>query len=353
MLDGLPLAIAQAGAFLQETGIEPRKYIEFYEQKWKELMESDEWEGAPLQDYPDRSVWTTWTISYKTIRKINEAAANLLLLWAFLDRKDLWYGLFKSAYEASDTAASCLSEWISDLANDELRFTKAMRILRNYSLIEEVEEFHSYATHPVVHQWAYYYQGPKSRLKLAQLAMIVVGWAVPWRTSRDYTTLQRRLLPHARAGSTRVETGEVELYREKNGSMDDQQEYGGLSSICDAMHSLGELYRNQGTLDEAEQMYQRALEGKEKASGAEHTSTLRTVNNLGLLYRDQGKLDEAEKMYRRALQGYEKALGAGHMWTLDTVNNLGILYADQGKLDEAEKLYQRALQDKDKARRRR
>jgi len=26
---------------------------------------------------------------------------------------------------------------------------------------------------------------------------------------------------------------------------------------------------------------------------------------LGLLYADQGKLDEAEEMYQRALQGYE------------------------------------------------
>jgi Tetratricopeptide repeat len=28
-----------------------------------------------------------------------------------------------------------------------------------------------------------------------------------------------------------------------------------------------------------------------------HTSTLDTANNLGNLYADQGKLDEAEKMY--------------------------------------------------------
>jgi tetratricopeptide (TPR) repeat protein len=48
-------------------------------------------------------------------------------------------------------------------------------------------------------------------------------------------------------------------------------------------------------------MYQRALQGREKALGVEYTSTLDTVNNLGNLYRDQGKLDEAEKMYQRAL----------------------------------------------------
>ncbi|CAG8975658.1 hypothetical protein HYALB_00014088, partial [Hymenoscyphus albidus] len=41
-------------------------------------------------------------------------------------------------------------------------------------------------------------------------------------------------------------------------------------------------------------------------------------------------------MYQRALQGYEKALGPDHTSTLGTVNNLGNLYSDQGKLVEAE-----------------
>jgi hypothetical protein len=36
-------------------------------------------------------------------------------------------------------------------------------------------------------------------------------------------------------------------------------------------------------------------------------STLDTVNNLGALYAYQGKLVEAKQMYQRALQGYEKA----------------------------------------------
>ena len=51
----------------------------------------------------------------------------------------------------------------------------------------------------------------------------------------------------------------------------------------------------------------RALKGKKKAWGTEHTSTLNTVNNLGNLYKDQGKMAEAEAIYMRALKGYEKA----------------------------------------------
>ena len=349
LLDGLPLAIAQAAAFLQETGTEIQKYTEFYEQKWQELMESRDWEGAPLQDYPDRSVWTTWAISFGAIRAMSGAVANLLLLWAFLDSKDLWYGLFTAAYSASAGAATSLSEWIGDIASSELEFTKAIGLLRNYSLIEDVQGLGSYATHPVVHRWAYYFQGEDSRLQLAQLAIIVVGWAVPRISSQDYSTLQRRLLSHAQACSRWIVINETQQnYNDESRSIKIKLAKQRVI-VLDAVMQLGNLYADQGKLALAEQMYERALRGNEKALGAEHTSTLKTVNNLGILYWKQGKLAIAEQMYERALRGYETALGPEHTSTLQTVSNLGILYTDQGKLDQAEKLYQRALKGYEKA----
>ncbi|KAF2258627.1 hypothetical protein CC78DRAFT_586912 [Lojkania enalia] len=114
------------------------------------------------------------------------------------------------------------------------------------------------------------------------------------------------------------------------------------TSTLSIVNNLGNLYKNQGKL----------------AEGPNHTLILSTVNNLGLLYADQGKLAEAEKMYQRALEGkekgklveaekmyqralegYKKAWGPNYTSTLSTVNNLGLLYADQGKLAEAEKMY--------------
>jgi hypothetical protein len=50
------------------------------------------------------------------------------------------------------------------------------------------------------------------------------------------------------------------------------------------------------------------LHGYEITLGAEHTSALLTVKNPGSLYQVQGKLVEAEEMYQRAWHGYEKAL---------------------------------------------
>src|SRR2546421_9579590 len=76
--------------------------------------------------------------------------------------------------------------------------------------------------------------------------------------------------------------------------------------------SLGHICSEYGKKAEAEAMYVRALQGKEKAWGPEHTSTLKTVKNLGNLYAAQGKMSEAEAMYVRALQGYKKAMGTDY-----------------------------------------
>jgi tetratricopeptide (TPR) repeat protein len=349
LLDGLPLAIAQAGAYLQESQVGLTDYLGFYQQQWGELMESDHLVGAPLQDYPERSVWTTWAISYHAIRDKDKATANLLLLWSFLDNKDLWHGLFAPACSYSAVAAKMLWKWIGNIASSKIEFSNAMRLLRNYSLVEEMEGTTSYATHPVVHRWAYYSQGKSFAMELGQLAVVTVGLAVPRNTSRDYMAMERQLLPHVQVCFKWVMESETRRCAHDNDHDEDVDKNDRHVTLLDAILLLGLLYADQGRLGEAEQMYERALRGYEEALGPNHTSTLATVSNLGNLYKNQGKLGEAEQMYERALRGYEEALGPSHTSTLATVGNLGNLYKNQGKLGEAEQMHERALRGREEA----
>ena len=73
-------------------------------------------------------------------------------------------------------------------------------------------------------------------------------------------------------------------------------------------------------------MYIRALQGKEKALGPDHLSTLGTANNLGIPYTGQGRLAEAEKMYIRAPAGYERASQSEAIPALNTIYNITLLY---------------------------
>ena len=342
-LDGLPLAIAQAGAFLQESGMHLKKYLRLYEERRTEIAELLHGSDAPLEDYPNRSILTTWNISYGSILQQDEHVANLLVLWSFLDRNDVWYGLFQEAIGINSIAKE-LSKWLGSIASQESSFIAAMKLLRGYSLIEGSEHTDGYSMHAVVHRWAYFYQGLRHKSEIGMLGLAIVGFAVPMKTERNYARLQQRLLPHAQVCSLRA-LGMQRAAQDDAGdshfviSSDHLEE----KDVLNAMNMLGLLYSDQGKLEEAEKMYIRALQGYEEALGPKHTFTLNTVNNLGILYSDQGKLEEAEKMYIRALQGKEEALGPKHTSTLNTINNLGLLYSDQGKLDEAEKMYIRAL----------
>ena len=67
-----------------------------------------------------------------------------------------------------------------------------------------------------------------------------------------------------------------------------------------------------------------------------------TVNNIAALRSDQGRLDEAGELCERALAGYAAQLGPSHPDTLMTVNNLAILRYKQRRLDEALPLALRA-----------
>jgi Tetratricopeptide repeat len=63
-------------------------------------------------------------------------------------------------------------------------------------------------------------------------------------------------------------------------------------------------------------MHQRALQGYEKALGANNVTTyipaLNTICGLGSLFERQADLPKARIMYLKALGGYEKVVGPEH-----------------------------------------
>jgi hypothetical protein len=76
LLGGLPLAIAQAAAFMRETHSSVSEYLELYKKEWNNLGGDDS--NTPLRHYPNGSIQTTWMVSYETIKKRNELSADLI-----------------------------------------------------------------------------------------------------------------------------------------------------------------------------------------------------------------------------------------------------------------------------------
>ncbi|KAJ5947785.1 Disease resistance protein [Penicillium verhagenii] len=320
-LDGFPLALATAGAYLEQVSISCTEYLQLYRESWQQLHE----ETPQLAAY-DQTLYSTWNLSYRYIQQQSPIAAMLLRQWAYFASGDLWYELLE--YSGPEKP-----EWLGALTKNKLTFHASLRILCSHGLVEadptttlQRVESRGYSVHGCVHSWMIHVLNQGIEKNMAWIAVECVAAHVPGKDEREFWLLQRRLIAHADRCLETIRNIEVE------------------GEAAGRLHSLGLLYADQGRLQEAEAMYERALEGYEKAGGREHTTTLDTVNNLGVLYAVQGRLQEAEAMYERALEGFDKVWGREHTSTLDTVNNLGLLYADQDQLQEAEAMYKRALE---------
>ena len=303
------------------------EYLRLYKASWLKLQRT----SPLLNSYEDRTLYTTWQITFDRIQQQNKVSAKLLKLWAYFDRQDLWFDILRHANSADD-------KWIQKLTKDKLNFNEAITLLCSFGMVDldrsPQQQFGSgvYSVHSCVHSWTVFVLNKEWDESLARLALTCVASEVPGTNEKHWWLLQQRLLQHATRQALFILDGKINL-----------------DGLHWAFHTLCDLYANQGKIAEAEAMYIRALQGKEDALGPDHTSTLDTVNNLGILYNHQGKIAKAEAMYIRALRGYEKALGPDHTSTLSTVNNLGNLYANQGKLAEAEAMHIRALRGSKKA----
>ncbi len=67
----------------------------------------------------------------------------------------------------------------------------------------------------------------------------------------------------------------------------------------------------------------------------------KVYGNLGIIYRTRGNLDQAEAMYQKALE-VDKALGRKEGMAVD-YRNLGSIYETRGHLDRTKIMYRKAL----------
>jgi CHAT domain-containing protein/tetratricopeptide (TPR) repeat protein len=113
--------------------------------------------------------------------------------------------------------------------------------------------------------------------------------------------------------------------------------------------NLAALYRDQGRFADAEPLYKRSLEIREKTLGPDHPDIAASLNTLANLYQSQSRYDDAAPLYKRALAIYLKAFGSNHRDVATTLGNLANLYLNQGRYADAEPLFKQSLAIKEKA----
>jgi len=108
--------------------------------------------------------------------------------------------------------------------------------------------------------------------------------------------------------------------------------------------TLGSFYESLGKFDQAQSMYQDALDERKATFGPESPEVAESLIGLGGLRDDEAKYDESEKLDRQALAIVQQTLPARHPLVAKAVYSLGTTLVNRGQYDQAIPLLNQAAQ---------
>lgn len=324
-LGGLPLALAQAGAFMHQTNSSVDEYLRYYRETWSRLFEET---SKSLLQNDSQPVVTTWELSYRQVENEDSNAAKLLQVCSCLSSWDIWYGLFSPLLTEEAEQTNNIPDWFRVCIQGELNFKRAIKTLLDYSMLEPRNEFSTFSMHPVVHDWCFN-RKLDERKSIFQLVIITVASAIVDKGKDRPATILRRLFPHC----DRV----LRLVQEFESDFNKGVE---MKWLADSSHYVGLVFQEFGKLGEAESMCKLSLVQKSKILGTEHPSTIETLTALGTIYYDQNKLEMSRQTLEMAMSMAKNRLGYHNKITLNIVQSLGNLYWVQRRLKDAEDMYE-------------
>ena len=101
-LGHLPLAIVQAGAYMrmQRLASPIQSYLGIYHRNAARMLQERPTTSA--WEYGNKTVFTTWEVSFAAIKDSAPDAAELLLICGLLNGDDIWQHLFRFGLRKDD-----------------------------------------------------------------------------------------------------------------------------------------------------------------------------------------------------------------------------------------------------------
>jgi tetratricopeptide (TPR) repeat protein len=357
VLDGLPLALDQAGAYIEETGCSIAEYEQRYQHRQLAMLNE---RGETAVDHP-ASVVTTWSLSFTHLEACDPCAADLLRGCAFLAPEVIPQAIFLKG-------ASQLGPHLEGFLTDEMRFDAAISTLHRFSLVRRDPQTHTISLHRLVQVVLRSLMSPDQQALWAARVIQALCLAFPHRHESEW----RRCafyLPHVGACEEQLATYHLHiptisaaLYRAGRFFHEHAQyqqadayyrrayllcqgapvlaEADGLPHI---LESLGWLALGQRRFADADTFLHQASALKKQVYGDDHTETATTLHALGRVAHAQQRFEEAEQFYQQALRIKEQTLGEEHAETATTVLALGWLMYDQKQYTMAHRFYQEAF----------
>src|SRR5712692_1193736 len=185
-MDGLPLAIDQAGAFIEETQCSVSDYLQRYLQRQAVLLKR---RGGSGKDHPE-PVATTWSLSFERVDQLDPLAAELLRCCAFLAPDAI-------PEQMIIDGASELGTLLQPIAENVLLLDEALGTLLRFSLVQRRRDERTFFIHRLVQAVLIGSMDAQTQRNYAERIVKAVNQAYPDVT--DYRNWPRcqQYLPHA------------------------------------------------------------------------------------------------------------------------------------------------------------
>jgi tetratricopeptide (TPR) repeat protein len=324
-LGDLPLALEQAGAYMEATGRSLKDYSDLFVKRRRALLKR----AAPSTAYP-YTVETTWELSFKQIGKLSPVAVELLNLFAFLapdeiPRDILFEEKDKTLRDFSFVEVDNLPESLEHSFADPIELDDVLVVLGSYSMIK-IKRNRLYV-HRLVQAVTRDRLQEDEKKKWAKIAIQIMNNVFPYH-SYDISLWPRSvvLVPHLLAA--------IEHARELRVAE---------NFVHDLESKLTFYFMARSVFSNVEPHIRRALDLPEERLRKGHPDVALAFRNLAISLQDIGKYIEAEQLFEKALIIQEAQLGSEHLDLAATLSSQAIMFYDQHRYAEAEPLFRRAL----------
>ncbi|MCJ1309581.1 hypothetical protein MMC25_003241, partial [Agyrium rufum] len=346
-LDCLPLAIAQAAAYINTNKITVSKYLDLIRNTDANLIAvmSREFRDSTRYKMSSNAIATTWVVSFKQIMQENADSANLLSFISYIEWKSVPLSLLP-------------------VIQPEARMTNAIGTICSYGFLTQREGEDVYDMHRLVHLAIRIWLARENHeIRVREAVTKHVADVFPFG-GYESRKLWRAYLPHAlrlmrsnnkdaieakaklalMIGQCLYEDGRINeavIWLKQSA----QWREGGLTEDNHdrllSQHQLAGAYKANGQIEEAIKLMEHVVAVREKLA-EDHPSRLASQHQLAGIYQANGQIEEAIKLMEHVVAVREK-LAEDHPSRLTSQHQLAGIYQANGQIEEAIKLMEHVV----------
>ncbi|GER91758.1 hypothetical protein KDW_59200 [Dictyobacter vulcani] len=276
LIDGIPLALDQAGSYIEETGCDLGHYLRLFKQQRSRLLNQ---RGGSALDHPEPTA-TTWNLAFQKIQQHSEVARDLLYLCAFLHPDAIYRELIQQGAQALGFA-------LRNSFSDPVALDQAIAELRKYSILRKTDHSHTLTIHRLVQDVIKESLHPLLQHTWAESTVLLINATFPNISASDW--LRTRIV--ARKYYVHAQTA---LDIANNWQLD-------FPEVAQLLSKVGKYLEETSDFEEAEKCYLRAIALDEQLNTISADTLTLDYNNLASLYEHQEKYRQAEEYYKKAI----------------------------------------------------